>query len=149
MGTIRMKFPGKNGLTTWNLSLPWPTLMSECICFSVRVCTPKTSQSIINKSLKWYQNVTKGWVTDVLSKVFGIKNTFLISVARRHMFSKFTYSIGSIIVHKLKIFYFCSLIIPSECQRSPLLLGLFFEKLSNNPSSELWLHGRPRWQLLL
>ena len=72
------------------------------------------------------QNVAKGWVTDVLSKQFGRKGTFLISVARRCMFSEFTYSIGLIIVHKLKIFYSCSLMIPSVCQRSPLLLGLFF-----------------------
>ena len=42
------------------------------------------------------QNVAKGWVTDVLSKQFGRKGTFLISVARRCMFSEFTYCKDSI-----------------------------------------------------
>ena len=43
------------------------------------------------------------------------KGTF--SILRR-VFNEFTYSIRLIIVYKLTIFYFCSLIIPRECQRN-------------------------------
>ena len=44
----------------------------------------------------------------------------LFLIEQRRAFNEFTYSIGSIIVSKLEIFNFCSLIILRQCQRSPL-----------------------------
>ena len=69
---------------------------------------------------------TAAWVTGVLSKEFARgKQLYFLDIARRRMFNEFTYSIRLIIVYKLTIFYFYSLIIFRECQRSALLLGLF------------------------
>ena len=55
---------------------------------------------------------TAAWVTGVLSKEFARgKQLYFLDIARRRMFNEFTYSIRLIIVYKLTIFYFYSLII--------------------------------------
>ena len=115
MGTICMKF---NSLTIWNIGLP----LQHCDLHSCRNISAFQFESVhprqaseLKESLKWYQDVANGWVTGVLCP----KSNGTFSILRGDdTFNEFTYSIRLIIVYKLTIFYFCSLIIPRECQRN-------------------------------
>ena len=85
--------------------------------FQLESLHPSLASNTSKTSLKCYQNVTNGWVMDVLSK-----GTF--SILR-----------GDALSMNLHTPSICSLIILRKCQRILLLLGLCFEKLiSNNPS---------------
>ena len=65
-----------------------------------------------------------------------------LDIARRRTFNEFTYSIGFIIVYKLKIFYL-QFNHSQKMSENSLTPCVVFEKLSNNPSGATRLYGWP------